>query len=94
VCYNVEGFKYGNENKQQIMEGLASAIQAGKTTVLEGVHREEVEAFEFVYSGFKVKYSAPSGMHDDTVNAHALAFRKLQSMVGTNLGRTHVMRIR
>ncbi len=64
---------YTNRVKQQLMEGLASAIQKRQTTVLEGVMRNELESFEFEYSRNGVKYTAPSGMHDDCVNALALA---------------------
>lgn len=76
VCQKVEGFKFSSISKQQIMEGLASAIQQGKTSVIAGPHQDEMESFEFEYTRNGVKYTAPSGLHDDTVCAHALAFKK------------------
>ncbi len=76
-CRKIEGFKFTSGSKQQIMEGLASAIQQRKTSVLQGVHYDEMESFEFEYTRLGVKYSAPVGMHDDTVCAHALAVHKL-----------------
>jgi phage FluMu gp28-like protein len=72
TCRKVQGFKYTQQSKQQIMEGLASAIQKGKTSVLEGIHKDEMESFEFEYTKTGVRYTAPVGLHDDTVNAHAL----------------------
>lgn len=76
---NLEGFKFSSVSKQQIMEGLASGLQQKKTTVLQGVHRDELESFEFEYTRTGVKYTCPQGLHDDTVCAHALAFYKLVS---------------
>ena len=73
---NIEGFKFGSVSKQQIMEVLAAGIQQGKTSVIEGVHRSELESYEFEFTRSGVKYTCPSGMHDDTVCAHALAFHK------------------
>ena len=74
---NVEGFKFSSSSKQQIMEGLVFAIQQRKTSVLEGTHKNELETFEFEYSRTGVKYTAPQGLHDDTVCAHALAYKCL-----------------
>lgn len=75
---NVIGFKYNANSKQELMLGLANAIQNGRTSVVPGIHQEEIEAFEYVYTINGVKYSAPEGMHDDTVNAHALAWQMFQ----------------
>jgi hypothetical protein len=68
-----EGFKYSGVSKQQLMEGLALVIQQRRITFPEGVIRNELETFEYEYSRTGIKYSAPSGLHDDTVNALALA---------------------
>lgn len=73
---NFEGFKFSPQSKQRIMEGLAVAIQQEKTSVIEGVHRLEMESFEYEYTRTGVRYSAPEGYHDDTVCAHALAISK------------------
>lgn len=73
---NFEGFKFNSASKQRIMEGLAVAVQGQKTSVIEGVHRLEMEAFEYKYTRTGVRYSAPEGFHDDTVCAHALAVSK------------------
>jgi hypothetical protein len=70
---NFEGFKFTSASKQQIMEGLAVAIQTQKIFFPEGVIANELESFEYEYTRLGVKYSAPSGMHDDAVCALALA---------------------
>lgn len=79
-CRNVEGYKYSSTSKQQLMESLSHGIQNNLVCVLSGVMREECESFEFVYGSTGVKYSAPSGMHDDTVNALAMAYKKKITM--------------
>jgi phage FluMu gp28-like protein len=70
---NFEGFKFTSQSKQQLMEGLAVAIQKQTIRFPEGVIANELESFEYEYTRTGVKYSAPSGMHDDAVCALALA---------------------
>ncbi len=70
---NFEGFKFTSQSKQQLMEGLAVAIQKQTIGFPEGVIANELESFEYEYTRTGVKYSAPSGMHDDAVCALALA---------------------
>lgn len=69
-----EGFKFTSSSKQQIMEGLAVAIQRHEVTFPDGPLRSELDAFEFEYSRNGVHYSAPPGLHDDGVCALALAW--------------------
>lgn len=76
ACMGVEGFKFTAPSKQQIMEGLASAIQRQEIHFPEGWLTAELEAFEFEYRPGGVRYSAPEGMHDDGVCALALARQK------------------
>ncbi len=71
---NFEGFHFTSPSKQQLMEGLAVAIQKQEIGFPDGVIVNELESFEYEYTRTGVKYSAPSGMHDDTVCALALAF--------------------
>lgn len=78
---NIEGFKFSSNSKQQIMEGLAMAIQKRETSVLEGVHRSELESFEYEATRTGVRYAAPEGLHDDTVCAHALAVERARSRI-------------
>lgn len=70
---NFEGFKFTAPSKQQLMEGLAVAIQKQEIGFPEGIIVNELESFEYEYTRTGVRYSAPSGMHDDTVCALALA---------------------
>jgi hypothetical protein len=75
----LEGLKFTALSKQQLMEGLAWAIQNGKITYPDGVIVDELETFEFFYTATGVRYSAPVGFHDDTVCALALAWRCWQT---------------
>lgn len=72
-CPAAEGFKFTSTSKQQLMEGLAAAIQRGEVGFPEGWLVNELEAFEYTYTAGGVKYSAPEGLHDDGVCALALA---------------------
>jgi len=81
---NVMAFKFSQTSKQQIMEGLAAAIQGRKITFPEGHIKDELENFEYEFTRTGVRYSAPSGLHDDCVCALALAYDqwKLTSKTG------------
>ena len=68
-----EGYKFSAESKQKLMEGLAIAIQRGEVSFPDGVIVSELESYEYVYTRTGVRYSAPSGIHDDAVCALALA---------------------
>lgn len=76
VCPNVEGFKFTQMSKQQIMEGLAGAIQQSAVTVPDGILVAELESFEYEYTKTGVRYCAPEGQHDDGVCSLALANHK------------------
>jgi hypothetical protein len=66
-------FIFTSKSKQQLMEGLAFAIQTREVTILDGVMRDEFESFEYHYGRTGVKYEAPSGLHDDCVASLGLA---------------------
>ena len=70
---SMHGFKYTATSKQQLMESLASSIHKGEISFPQGVVKDELEIFEYVFTSTGVKYSAPQGFHDDCVNALALA---------------------
>ncbi len=74
VRSGITGFKFSATSKQQIMEGLAVAIQQRKVSFPEGHITRELENMEFEYTRTGVRYSAPPGLHDDCVCALALAF--------------------
>ena len=71
---DVYAFKYTSTSKQQLMEGLAAAIHQRRVVFPEGTIRAELESFEYQMTGTGVKYTAPPGLHDDCVNALALAW--------------------
>lgn len=71
---NVSGFKFNQYSKQQLMEGLALAIQQKKISFPPGIIVDELESFEYEYTRTGVRYTAPAGMTDDCVCALALAY--------------------
>ena len=77
----VEKYLFTSRSKQQLMEGLAMAIQKRLITFPDGVIRDQLDSFEFNYSRTGVTYSAPSGEHDDAVCALALAWYKWQKAI-------------
>ena len=72
---SMTGFKYTSHSKQQLMELLASKIHSQEVTFPEGEIKNELEIFEYQYTATGVRYNAPSGYHDDCVNALALAVK-------------------
>lgn len=70
---NFEGFKFTAPSKQQLMEGLAVAINQRAVSFHEGPIVAELESFEYEYTRTGVRYSAPESLHDDCVVALALA---------------------
>lgn len=84
-----EGYKFTAGSKQKLMEGLAVAIQTQAIRFPPGPIVEELEVFEYTYTGsggsrvltdeemeFKghgIRYCAPDGYDDDCVMALALA---------------------
>ncbi len=76
-----EGFVFSARSKQQLMEGLAAAIQAGELAFPDGPVSSELQEFEYEYTRTGVRYAAPEGLHDDCVCALALAWRKFTQPV-------------
>jgi hypothetical protein len=66
-------FTFTAQSKQQLMEGLAVAIQRQEIRYPVGPIVQELEAFEYEYTRTGVRYTAPAGLHDDCVVALALA---------------------
>ena len=87
----VEPFIFSSASKQGLMEGLALALQQGRTSVVDGPHRAELEAFEYDVKAGRVVYGAPSAMHDDTVCAHALAWWGAERFGVTNAVRRGII---
>lgn len=76
---DVEKYVFTQRSKQQLMEGLAMAIQKRLVSFPNGLIRDELESFEYSYTRTGVTYSAPDGEHDDAVCALALAWHKFQT---------------
>lgn len=70
-----EGYTFSPSSKQKLMEGLAFAIQSNEVTYPAGPIVVELEQFEYEIRQTGIRYSAPSGAHDDCVCALALAVR-------------------
>lgn len=70
---NYAGFKFTAPSKQQLMEGLAVAIQRREIRFPSGPIVNELETFEYQYTRTGVRYAAPDGLHDDCVMALGLA---------------------
>ena len=75
---DVHAFKYTSHSKQQLMEGLAAAIHQRRLVFPEGVITAELSNFEYLMTPTGVRYTAPPGLHDDAVNALALAWAMYQ----------------
>ncbi len=75
-----ESFKFTGPSKQQLMEGLAAAIQQRQVRFPDGWLRNELDLFEYQYTRGGVRYSGPQGTHDDGVCALALAVHCLKGV--------------
>lgn len=71
-----QGYKYTPQSKQQLMEGLAVAIQQRHVSYPDGPIVRELESFEYEYTRTGVRYSAPEGLFDDCVCSLAMAVMK------------------
>jgi hypothetical protein len=71
----MNGFKYTASSKQQLMELLASTIHNNEVSYPSGYIKDELDIFEYQYTATGVRYNAPTGYHDDCVNALALAVK-------------------
>jgi len=78
--YRVVPFKTTLISKFPLIENFATALERGDIQLLpDRVARGELEAYErkTTETGLS-KYSAPSGMHDDTVIARALMYKVMR----------------
>ena len=78
----VEGLKFTQNSKQQLMVGLQNAIHQKTISYPSGVIVDELEIFEYQFTASGVKYSAPASFHDDCVMALALACNMYTSRMG------------
>jgi hypothetical protein len=70
----IKGFKFTSQSKQQLIEGLVVAVQQQQIGFPSGVIADEMHNFEYEYTRTGVRYTAPSGLHDDAVMGLALAW--------------------
>jgi hypothetical protein len=80
---HINGFKFTQNSKQQLMVGLQNAIHEKKISFPDSQIVKELEVFEFQYTKTGVKYSAPSGFHDDCVMGLALAWNNYTMNMGS-----------
>lgn len=74
-----EGFSMTPKSKGPLIDMLALGLEKGDIQFLDDpIARAEMEAFEATRheSGY-ISFSAPEGMHDDTIVARALMYRKM-----------------
>lgn len=84
-CPNLQGFTYSARSKkfskQDLMQLLAMGMAEGKVSYpRDSVLHNELKTFEYKETHWGVTYNAPQGLHDDCVNALALAYKKLRDM--------------
>ena len=75
---NIQGYKFSNSSKQNLMESLGISIQGQTVSFPEGLISQELLDFEYVIKADqnkieRVYYGAPDGYHDDCVCALAMA---------------------
>jgi hypothetical protein len=72
----VKGFMTTNASKEEAVRSLEGAFERGEIRILnDPVLIGELQAFEQVMmAGGKYRFSAPEGMHDDTVMSLAIAW--------------------
>ena len=71
----IKSFKFNPTSKQQLMEGLAVHIQNQSIRFPDNEIRKELDTFFVEETPTGPKYKAPDGMHDDCVDALALAVK-------------------
>lgn len=76
----VEGFKFTAQSKQELMGGLAGAVQRRELRIPAGWLMAELRSFRYEYTATGVRYAAPSGFTDDGVCALALAVKHRAAM--------------
>ncbi len=73
----VEGFVFTQRSRQDLLEGLGLALGENRLRFPDGPLRDELDSFEYAYTGGGVRFQVPAGSHDDLAIALALAVKKL-----------------
>jgi hypothetical protein len=87
---NIEPVQFSPKRKRELIENLIASVEAGELTspVIDSL-RTELEVFEYdVTRGGNIRYDAPEGFHDDTVDALAIANDVQRHAAKVNVGRT------
>lgn len=91
----VERYTFSVPSRKSLIEELILSCDNCEITVPSTerfkIYRQEMEAFEYILDGSSIKYSAPSGMHDDTVMSLALAAHGVRAARGAVLGMVLLM---
>lgn len=72
---NIEGYKFTNESKKQIIEGLSMGIEQQRVSypdIPELINELRIFGYKISKTGL-ITYNAPQGYHDDCVISLALA---------------------
>jgi hypothetical protein len=80
----VEGIKFTNTLKKQLIEKLANWIELRNLKMLrldETIQELSIFTYDFSEKTDRVYYGAPPGFHDDIVISHALACWNLQPII-------------
>ncbi len=83
VYKNVKPFYTSSQSKQEIIEALQVSIQNKEFTVPNKdwlIKEFELFTYEYSKSTRSIKYSAPSGFHDDGVMSCAIAYHALKTL--------------
>ena len=75
----IEPIKFSPKRKRELVENLITRVENGELAAPEIEQlRHEMEVFEYdVTRGGSIRYDAPEGFHDDTVDALAMAADQL-----------------
>jgi len=78
---NVHKFVFHVASKRELVQRLIAAFAGQKVTIADGIPYTEFKAFEVTYtSQGKVRYTSPSGVHDDAIMAWGLALTMYEKM--------------
>jgi hypothetical protein len=80
----IEPVHFSSQRKQDLVENLIATVEAGDLSAPDiPALRHEMEVFEYdVTRAGNVRYDAPEGFHDDTIDALALAVDGLERAGG------------
>jgi hypothetical protein len=81
--HNIQPFVTTAKNKQSIIEDLIVAFEDKSIGIIgHDFQKHELEVFTYEYNlkTRNIKYSAPTGLHDDYVMSRAMCYRAFKSL--------------